>query len=89
MSVDQPATEADLNRLLGEVDPLTTARILAIAPTVDELDEAIRESEDEAGFGEEPHTPSSSRVANIRDVLEELARDELETEPDRAPGANP
>lgn len=89
MSVDQPATEADLNRLLGEVDPLTTARILAIAPTVDEFDEAIRESEDEAGFGEEPHTPSSARVANIRDVLEELARDELEAEPDRAPGANP
>lgn len=81
MLVDQPATEADLTRLLGEVDPLTTARILAIAASVDELDEAIRETEDEAGFGEEPRTPSSARVANIRVVLDELARAEIEAEP--------
>ena len=85
MFIEQPATEGDVIRLLGEVDPLTTARILAIAPSVDELDEAIREYEDAAGFGEEPRTPSSARVANIRVVLDELAHDELEAEPDRAP----
>ena len=66
------ATEGDVRRLLGELDPLTTSRILAIAPSVDELDEAIRASEDEAAFGEEPRTPSSTRVANVRAVLAEL-----------------
>ena len=71
------ATEGDVKRLLGEIDPLTTSRILAIAPSVDELDEAIRENEDEAGFAEEPHTPSSVRVANVRAVLAELAAAEL------------
>ncbi len=87
MFIEQPATEGDVNRLLGEVDALTTARILAIAPSVDELDEAIRETEDEAGFGEEPHTPSSARVANIRVVLDELARAAFEAEPDHGSGA--
>ena len=85
--LDQPATEAELTRLLGEVDPLTTARILAIEASVDELDGAIRETEDEAGFGEEPRTPLSARVANIRVVLDELARAEIEAEPDRGSGA--
>ena len=54
------ATEGDVRRLLGELDPLATSRILAIAPSVDELDEAIRATEDEAGFAEEPRTPSDS-----------------------------
>jgi len=78
MSVDQLATEADVTRLLGDVDPLTIARILAIGPTRDELDEAIRLVEDEVGFGEEPHTPSSQRVASVREVLDDLARQEIE-----------
>lgn len=71
------ATEGDVHRLLGDIDPLTTSRILAIAPSVDELDEAIRQTEDEAGFAEEPRTPSSARVANVRAVLAELAEAEL------------
>ena len=74
----ETATEADVRRLLGEVDPLTTARILAVSPSVDELDEAIRQIEDESGFGDEPHTPSSERVATIRSVLADMARTELE-----------
>ena len=78
------ATEGDVKRLLGEVDPLTTARILAIAPSVDELDEAIREAEDEAGFGEEPRTPSSARVANVRAILAEIAAAELAGEQEGA-----
>ncbi len=85
MFIEQPATEGDVTRLLGEVDAQTTARILAIAPSLDELDEAIRACEDAAAFGEEPRTPSSARVANLRVVLDELAHDELEAEPDRAP----
>lgn len=80
------ATEGDVKRLLGEVDPLTTARILAIAPSVDELDEAIRQTEDEANFAEEPRTPSSARVANVREVLAELAAAELD---DQLEGVRP
>ena len=80
MFVDQPATEADMTRLLGEVDPLTTARILAIAPSADELDEATSAGGDQAGVGEGPRTPSSARIANVRAVLAELARTELEDE---------
>lgn len=74
------ATEGDVRRMLGEIDPLTTSRILAIAPSVDELDEAIRQEEDAAGFAEEERTPSSERVANIRAVLAELAAAELDEE---------
>ena len=74
------ATEGDVKRLLGELDPLTTARILAIAPSVDELDEAIREHEDEAAFAEEPRTPSSARVANVRAVLDDVAAAELDAQ---------
>lgn len=78
MFIDQLATDADVIRLLGEIDQLTIARILAIAPTVDELDEAVQATADEAGFGEEPRTPSSARVQSIRAVLAELAEEEIE-----------
>lgn len=78
MFVDQLATEADVTRLLGEVDALTISRILAIAPSRDELDEAVREVEDETGFGEEPRTPSSARVASVRAIVEDLVRIEQE-----------
>lgn len=72
------ASARDISRLLGEVEPLIIARILALGPSVDELDEAIRETEDEGGFGEEPRTPSSPRVASVRAVLAELVRDDLD-----------
>jgi len=85
MSVDQPATEADLVHLLGELDPFTISQILSIAPSRDELDEAVQETQDEAGFGEEPRTPSSARVANVRAVLEDLARSELDLDQERQP----
>lgn len=75
------ATANDVARILGDVDPLVTARILAIAPSVDELDEAVRATEEEEGFGEEPRTPSSARVANLRAALADLTRTEFETRP--------
>jgi hypothetical protein len=78
MFVDQLATEADVTRLLGDVDALTISRILAIAPSRDELDEALREVEDATGFGEEPRTPSTARVASVRAVIEDLIRREQE-----------
>lgn len=70
--------------MLGEVDPLRTARILALGPTVDELDEAVRGTEDEVGFGEEPHVPSSARVAAVRAVVSELVVDDLEAAMEQA-----
>ena len=81
MFVDQLATAADVTRLLGDVDPLTIARILAVAPTRDEVDQAFRTVEDELAFGEEPRTPASARVASVRAVIAELLADELATEP--------
>jgi hypothetical protein len=72
------ATAGDVARLIGDVDPLITARILAIAPTIDELDEAVRATEDETGFAEQPHAPSSLRVADVRAVLSEIVHDDLE-----------
>ncbi len=74
------ATATDVSRLLGDVDPMVLERILATGATPDEIGEALREVEDERGFGEEPHAPSSPRVAEVRTVLSELA--ELEGEDD-------
>lgn len=69
MFVDRLATAADVSRLLGEVDALTVARVLAIVPTRDELGEAVRARADEDGAEATPTTPSSMRVACIRGLL--------------------
>lgn len=66
-----PATATDVNRLLGEVDPLILERILATGATPDEIGEALRVVEHERGFCEEPHLPSSPRVAEVAAVLDE------------------
>lgn len=67
------ATASDVNRLIGDADPLVIERILATGASVDELDEALREAEDERGFGEETRAASSPRVTEVRAVLMELA----------------
>ncbi len=81
LMMSQLATATDVTRLLGEVQPLAVARILEIAPTRDELDEAVREIEDELGFGEEPRTPSSARVACVRTVIADLVKSEQDQDP--------
>jgi hypothetical protein len=81
MFIKQLATRADVIRRLGEIDPLTIARILAIAPTIDELGQAVDLTEDEIGFGDEPRTPSSARVANVRAVINEVVSDERVPDP--------
>lgn len=82
MLIENLATSADISRVLGEVDPLIASRILAIAPTVDELVEAARGVQDEQGFSEEPHSPSSERVSSLRAIIAELAeQDEADQEP--------
>jgi hypothetical protein len=73
MPTTNTATATDVNRLLGDVDPLVLERILAIGATPDEIGEALRVVEQERGFGEEPHEASSPKVAEVRAVLDELA----------------
>ncbi len=76
------ATATDVNRLLGDVDPLVLERILETGASPDEIGEALRYVEDERGFGEEPHEPSSSRVAEVRAVLQEMSVLDSDIEPD-------
>jgi len=76
------ATANDVNRLLGDVNPLVLERILETGATPDEIAEALVVVEEERGFGEEPHEPSSSRVAEVRSVLQEMSVLESDIEPE-------
>jgi len=67
-----PASASEIQRLLGDVEPMIVARVLATNASADEIGEALREVEDEAGFGEDPHEPSSPRVAEVRAILDEM-----------------
>ena len=68
-----PATAADVTRLLGDIDAIVLERILATGATPDEIGEALRVVEDERGFGEVPHEPSTPKVAEVRAVLHEMS----------------
>ena len=85
MRATNPASADDIQRMLGEVDPLIAERILATGATADEIGEALREVEDEHGFGEATHFASSPRVAEVRALLDDLevldGDDELEAAP--------
>lgn len=63
-------TERDIFELVGEVDPLTVARLLAIGATREELEEATLAPED---VTEEP----SAHLEELREILADLERDEL------------
>jgi hypothetical protein len=52
---------------------LILERILLTGATPDEIGEALLVVEDERGFGETPHAPSSPRVAEVRALLHEMA----------------
>lgn len=71
MRTPTPASVDDVHRLLGDLDPLIAERIVATGASADEIDEALREIQDEHGFGEIVHDASSTRVAEVRAVLEE------------------
>ena len=73
VAMKNPASASDVNRLLGEADPLIVERIIATGATPDEIAEALRGVEDERGFGEETHDPSTPRVAEVRALLHELS----------------
>jgi hypothetical protein len=66
---DQRATGRDLNRILGDVDAGTILAILALHPTVAQLEEAriwLNGGDDTLGKG---HHPLRGVVAQIFDVL--------------------
>ena len=71
--MDRPARASEIELLLGDVNPSVVARILETGASLAEVDEALRATEDEEAFGEETHEPSTSRVAEVRAILEELA----------------
>ena len=73
METHAAATARDVSRLLGDIDPIVLERILATGATPDEINEALRSVEEERGFGEEPHQPSSPKVAEIRAIMYETA----------------
>ena len=71
-----PATASDVYRLLGDIDPIVAERIVETGATPDEIGEALARVEDEIGFGEQPHEPSSSRVSDVVSALRDLFDDE-------------
>jgi len=74
--MDIPARASEIELLLGDVNPSIIARILETGASIAEVDEALRAAEDEDAFGEEPRAPSTSRVAEVRAILEEVAIDD-------------
>lgn len=64
-----PASASEVQALLGEIDPMVVARVLATNASVDEIAEAARGNDD---GGELSFLPaSSSRVAEVRAILDE------------------
>ncbi|HTL37182.1 MAG TPA: hypothetical protein VL326_28800 [Kofleriaceae bacterium] len=64
-----PASASEVTAMLGEVDPMVVARVLATNASVDEIAEAVRGNDD---GGELSFLPaSSSRVAEVRSILDE------------------
>jgi len=63
-------TREDLTRLVGEVDDLLAADVLATGASVEELAEAVRDLERETVAGETAPPASTPRVAALRGLLE-------------------
>jgi hypothetical protein len=68
------ASHDEVRELLGEVDDLTIERVIDTGATIDEVAEALGYVEaEEAGEALEV-MPLSSRVVEVRAILDELAR---------------
>jgi hypothetical protein len=64
-----PANAGEVQALLGEIDPMVVARVLATNASVDEIAEAVRGADE---GGELSFLPaSSSRVAEVRAILDD------------------
>jgi hypothetical protein len=67
-----PATADDIHRVIGDIDPVIVERIVLTGASPDEIAEAVRELEDERGFGETHHVGSSARVSEVRAILDDF-----------------
>lgn len=67
-----PATSNDVARVLGDIDPVIVERIVLTGASAEEIAEAVRELEDERGFGETHHLGSSTRVSEVRAILDDF-----------------
>ena len=73
------ATPEEITALLGEhVDESIAERIAATGASIDEIGEAIDDLDYERSYGE-PRESSSSRIEEVRTILEELSAKEAET----------
>ena len=72
------ASVTDIHAILGETDRRTVDRILAAAPSREELEEAACADPGELSFGEGPHPFTPIRVEQVREILAELADTETE-----------
>jgi hypothetical protein len=73
-----PVTERDIDEVLGDVDPLTIARILEIGASRAELEVAAASELEAQAYVEEERTPDSQRVAELRQIMAELAEAETD-----------
>jgi hypothetical protein len=67
-----PASADDVQRVIGDIDPVLVERIVLTGASPDEIVEAVRELEDERGFGEMHHVGSSPRVSEVRAILDDF-----------------
>jgi hypothetical protein len=63
------AGATDVTAVLGEVDAMVVARILATQATVDEIEEAMHRAQEDSELAFLP--PSSARVAEVRAILDD------------------
>ena len=69
MPAVSPASASEVTAVLGEVDPMVVARVLATNATVDEIEEAMHRAEDDSELAFLP--ASSARVAEVRAILDD------------------
>lgn len=67
-------TANELEDLLGDVNPMIIERIIATQATAAEVAEALADAEDERRF-QERRAPTSPRVAEVREIIDELLDD--------------
>jgi hypothetical protein len=61
----------EVTDLLGDVDATVAERIAGTGATVDELGAALNDLDHERRFGER-RMPASTKIAEIREILEEV-----------------
>lgn len=69
------ATAEDVENVLGDVDGFVVKRVLDTGATLDEIAEALADIEVERELGER-RVPTSARVAEVREILEELSEED-------------